>query len=375
VIVLQVNFDFAPALEDPEERREQYSTLTGWSEALLEAGADRVVVLQRFHRRATVTRHGVEYRFGRVREAMPNDVAAIEIAHVNGFGFPVRTRLLRAALPARTPLVVQDHGSGPPRTAAARAVRRRGFLPVDAFLFTAAELADPWRAADIIRHGQKVYEVPEASTALRPMARAAAREASGINGSPALLWVGRLNANKDPVTVLAGFERMLAAVPDASLTMIFGSDELLPDVRARLSASRALGQCVRLVGRVPHARLPAFYSAADIFVLGSHHESCGYALIEACACGAVPVVTSIPAFRAITGDGAPARLWPVGDHIALGHALIEMAGRDLGELRAEVALHFARELSWTAVGRRALHIYAEVRNRKLRNAGTEELRN
>ena len=38
-----------------------------------------------------------------------------------------------------------------------------------------------------------------------------------------------------------------------------------------------------------------------------------------------------------------------------------------GALRADVALHFARELSWAAVGRRALDIYAEVRARKLRS--------
>ena len=167
--------------------------------------------------------------------------------------------------------------------------------------------------------------------------------------------------------MLAGFELLAAWHPGASLTMVFGSDELLPDVRARLSASAALRQRVTLVGRVPHASLPAYYSAADVFVLGSHHESCGYALVEACACGAIPVVTGIPAFRAITGDGALGRLWPVDDHIGLGQALIEMAGRDLGGLRADVALHFASELSWTAVGRRALHIYAEVRKRKLRN--------
>jgi glycosyltransferase involved in cell wall biosynthesis len=274
-----------------------------------------------------------------------------------------------AALGPRTPIVVQDHASGPPRTAAARAVRRRGFFPVDAFLFTAVEQAAPWRTADIIRDCQTVYDVLEASTTLRPMARAAAREASGIAGSPALLWVGRLNANKDPLTVLAGFELMVARYPDASLTMVCGSDELLPAVREQLSASPVLGPRVRLVGRVPHAELPAYYSAADMFVLGSHHEGSGYALIEACACGAVPVVTSIPAFRAITGDGTQGRLWPVSDHIGLGQALIDMAGRDLGAVRAEVARHFARELSWTAVGRRALHIYAEVREQKLRSSG------
>jgi glycosyltransferase involved in cell wall biosynthesis len=360
VTVLQVNFDFAPTLADPDELLEQYSTLTGWSEALLEAGAAGVVVLQRFHRSATVTRKGIEYRFGRVRQAMPADLDAVEIAHVNGLGFPVRTRLLRAALRARTPIVVQDHASGPPGSGASRTVRRWGLRAVDAFLFTAVEQAAPWRAANVIRRKQPVHEVLEASTMLRPMARGAAREASGIEGYPALLWVGRLNANKDPLTVLAGFERMIAPHPDASLTMVFGSDELLPPVQARLSASPALGRRVRLVGYVPAARLPAYYSAADIFVLGSHHEGSGYALLEACACGEVPVVTSIPAFRAITGNGARGALWPPGDAAGLAHALLEIASRDLDALRADVALHFVRELSWAAVGRRALDIYAEV---------------
>jgi glycosyltransferase involved in cell wall biosynthesis len=235
---------------------------------------------------------------------------------------------------------------------------------VDAFLFTSARLADPWRAANIIRPHHHVYEVLEASTTLRPMARAAAREASGVTGSPALLWVGRLNANKDPLTVLAGFERIMKPHPDASLTMVFGSDELLPAIRARLSESPLLARRVRLVGRVPHGALPAYYSAADVFVLGSRHEGSGYALIEACACGAIPVVTDIPAFRVITGDGMRGALWPPGDDLGLASALLEMGGRDLGALRAGLAVHFAKELSWTAVGRRALEIYTEVRARR-----------
>jgi glycosyltransferase involved in cell wall biosynthesis len=263
-------------------------------------------------------------------------------------------------------LVVQDHASGlPPPSTAGRAIRRWGFRGVDTFLFTSARLADPWRAASIIRRRQLVHEVLEASTAVRPMARDTAREASGIAGSPALLWVGRLNANKDPMTVLAGFERIAVPYPEASLTMVFGSDELLPQVQAKVMASSALAGRVRLVGYVPPAELPAYYSAADIFVLGSHHEGSGYALIEACACGAVPVVTSIPSFRVITRDGAHGALWAPGDAIGLSHALSETAGRDLAALRADVTRHFASELSWKAVGRRALDIYAEVHARRL----------
>jgi glycosyltransferase involved in cell wall biosynthesis len=366
VIVAQVNFDFDRTLADPETLLERYTTLSGWSEALLEAGADRVIVLQRFGRRAIVRRNGVEYHFGRARDLFAANLQSVEVAHVNGLNFPVQTHRLRGLLRPRVPILVQDHATGlPPARAASRAIRRWGFRPVDAFLFTSARLADPWRAAHIIRRRHHhVYEVLEASTTLRPMARAAAREASGVSGSPALLWVGRLNANKDPLTVLAGFERIIVPHPDASLTMVFGSDELLPDIWARLSESPSLARRVRLVGYVPHDALPAYYSAADVFVLGSHHEGSGYALIEACACGAIPVVTGIPAFRVITGDGSRGALWPPGDAVGLAYALLEMGHRDLGALRADLAVHFAKELSWTAVGRRALDIYTEVRARR-----------
>ena len=184
-----------------------------------------------------------------------------------------------------------------------------------------------------------------------------------MDGSPALLWVGRLNANKDPLTVLDGFERSLSALPAATLTMIYAAEDLLPAVRERIEQSTVLRERVRLVGTVPHARLPEFYSAADLFVLGSHHEGSGYALMEASACGAVPVVTDIPTFRLLTG-GVVGALWTPGDAAAFSRALVEVSRRDLDAERAKLATYFASELSWEAVGRRAVEIYEDVVNRR-----------
>jgi hypothetical protein len=70
------------------------------------------------------------------------------------------------------------------------------------FLFAAAEHAEAWRRAGFISSSQATYQVMVASTTFRPVARAPARQESGVHGSPAMLWVGRLNANKDPLTVL-----------------------------------------------------------------------------------------------------------------------------------------------------------------------------
>jgi glycosyltransferase involved in cell wall biosynthesis len=106
--------------------------------------------------------------------------------------------------------------------------------------------------------------------------------------------------------------------------------------------------------------MAAFFSAADLFVAGSHHEGSGYSLMEACACGAVPVVTDIPTFRLLTGGvGA---LWRPGDAADCARALVEVASRDLDVERARLAEHFRTALTWDAVGTRALQIYGDVMN-------------
>jgi glycosyltransferase involved in cell wall biosynthesis len=128
--------------------------------------------------------------------------------------------------------------------------------------------------------------------------------------------------------------------------------------------SPALIGRVHLAGGVAHERMALYFSAADLFVVGSHHEGSGYSLMEACACGAVPVVTDIPTFRLMTG-GVVGALWTPGDAAGFSSALVEVSRRDLDAERARLVDRFARELSWQAIGRRAIEIYEEVLRRRL----------
>ena len=345
----------------------RYFTLTGWSEALLDAGARSVGVVQRFHRDLTLQRGGVRYLFRRRGLAAAVRQGAVpDLVHVNGLIFPACVWRLRRALPSDRAVVAQDHGNrlDPSHRGVVPGVRRalwrRGLRAADAFLFTSADQAGPWRLAGLIDAAQPVYEAIESGTTIRAAARAAAREVSLVAGSPALLWVGRLDENKDPLTVLAGFERAVAVLPNAQLTMVYGDDRLLSSVRARIEGSSALNGRVRLVGALPHERMAEFYSAADLFVSGSHHEGSGYALIEACACGAVPVVTHIPSFAALTSSGSLGAAWTPGDAGSFARALIDVSSRDLGAVSRRVAEHAERAFRWPAVGRRAMVVYREV---------------
>ena len=114
--------------------------------------------------------------------------------------------------------------------------------------------------------------------------------------------------------------------------MLFGDDTLLEGVQQRVRESALLRPAVMLSGRVSHDELPNYYSAADVFVSGSHSEGSDDVLIEAMSAGVVPVVSDIPSFRAIIGDcGAH---FSAGDAGAFATALVRTCSDDLVSSKA-----------------------------------------
>jgi glycosyltransferase involved in cell wall biosynthesis len=374
--IVIINYAYDPAYSTGSALLAHYYSLTEWAEALLAAGA-QVTVLQRYARDERIERAGVSYWL--VGDQLRPNLAPYQLplrlhrlaarlrpsaVHLNGLCFPLQSLALRAQLPRGSALLAQHHAERPapgrgPRGRLLRALSRAALRQADGLLFTADELAQPWRAIGAIGQGQLVRLVPEASTALAPIAYDRARAQSGICGDPALLWVGNLNSNKDPLAVLEGFAQALPALPKARLAMIYIEETLLPQVRARASQPDLAGR-VELRGRVAHGEMAAYYSAADLFVLGSHRESCGYALFEALACGATPLVTDIAAFRALTQRGVVGALWPPGNAAALAAALLRVAGGERAAQRHAAKSHFAQHLSWHRVAQQALDVYQEA---------------
>jgi glycosyltransferase involved in cell wall biosynthesis len=371
--VVMINYPL-PRTRSSEELLAEFHASSGWAEAVTRAGA-QVTVVQRFHEDGELWRNGVRYLLVRdgarplprawqiPRRAHAAAVAARpDVVHLQGEIFPLQTRALRLRLPARTPLLVQHHGGDAPRPHGRRGRLRLllaqiGLAAADGFLFTAEELAGPWRAAGIIKGDTPVYAVLEASTPLGPPAAPDVR----LRGAPALLWVGRLHPIKDPLTVLEGLARALRRLPGAALTMAYGSQELLAAVRERAGRADLRGR-VELLGRLPHGRLPHYYAAADMFVLGSRREGSGFALIEALACGLPPAVTDIPAFRAVTGERVGAH-WRPGDAESCAEALVAVARSGRAQQRLAAQERFATALSWEVVGREALAAYSDARER------------
>jgi glycosyltransferase involved in cell wall biosynthesis len=366
--VAQISFFNDPAGRLPEELLVAWPSLVDVADAACQAGA-RVSVVQACAHVQQLERGGVRYYFLPFGQSSPTGAhnralgellrtLAPDVCHVHGLGFH-QDVLALAAMVSRIPVVLQDHANRPPRLWR-RALWRRGMSVASGITFCSLAQARPFVDAGLIDSSTKLYAIPESTSRFTPGDQEQARRTSGLRGDPAVLWVGHLDANKDPLTILGGISDAARVLPGLQMYCCFGAAPLLRAVQVRIARDPLLRERVHLLGRVPHERIELLMRAADLFVLGSHREGSGFSLIEALACGLPPVVTDIPSFRTLTGVGTVGVLWPCGDPRALCAALLSI-GAHLGpERRAAVRTHFERELSFDALGLKLAAMYQDL---------------
>ena len=363
--VIQIGFFDDPQRRGPEELLRAWSTLADVAESAHSAGLD-ITVVQACAHRAQFERHGVHYRFlpfGFPLTAAPELAPLLrelrpDVLHVHGLDFHREVAWLAASLP-HVPIILQDHASRVPRWWRRRSWRRTMRCAAGVAFCSLAQ-SDPFARAGIIAAPTQRYAIPESTSRFSPGDSLAARRLTGIEGEPVLLWVGHLDANKDPLTILAGVSAAAAELPNLRLYCCFGTAPLGATVEERINSDPMLRGRVTLLGRVPHERVEELMRAADLFVLGSHREGSGYSVIEALACGLPPVVTDIPSYRELTAGGAVGELWRCGDAAGLAAALRRAAARPGPLARRAVLEHFERELSFSALGRKLAAMYADV---------------
>ncbi len=366
--VVQVNCARDRLRRPSADLLDAWPTLSSVAAAVRTTGANVTVVLSS-HSDVVCEREGVTFRFvaerctgrGPLSICAPLRLSRVvralqpDVIHVNGFGFPFHTRALCAH---HVPVLVQHHADNP--QGRLRLLKKWGLAKISGVAFTSSEQVRPFIANRYFGPATPVFEIPESSTQFQDGDVASARRATGVHGHPAILWVGHLNENKDPLTVLDGFALALQNLPDAELWFCYRTAPLLDRIQARLACDRKLAAHVHLLGPVGHAAVEQLCRAADFLALGSRQESCGYAVLEALACGATPILSNIPAFRAITGRGAVGALCEPGNAAAFATALETLCHRPIEVLRRRAIAHFRKELSFAVVGRKLLAAYEAI---------------
>jgi glycosyltransferase involved in cell wall biosynthesis len=82
-----------------------------------------------------------------------------------------------------------------------------------------------------------------------------------------------------------------------------------------------------MLGHIGSDALASWLGRAEIYVAASRSDSTSLSLLEAMACGAIPIVTDLEGNRQWVGDGDGARLFPPGDDVRLATAIEETLAR------------------------------------------------
>lgn len=352
--------------EDPHDRTPE-QLLTAWPSLvdIARAAADggcRVSVVQACARAAQLRADGIDYHFVPVAHLADCAVQLCgDVLHLHGLGASHTLQALRSA-GARGALLLQDHADRVPRFWWRRRSLRTALRLADAVTFCSAPQWRPFQQARLLAPHTRLYAVPESTSHFTPGDQADARRESGLHGNPCIAWVGHLDANKDPLTMLAGVARAMRELPELQLWCHFAAAPLRAAVERAIAEQPLLRGRVHLLGRATHRDVERALRAADLYVAASHREGSGYALIEALACGATPVVSDIPSFAALTGAhaGGVGGLWRVGDADDCAAALLRAWRQRAPDQRARVRRWFESQLSSAALGRRWRSIYDDL---------------
>ena len=247
----------------------------------------------------------------------------VEAHFVPNYGF-------LGALAGRHPLVVHAWGSdllrSPGRSPFHAARARYALARADLVVVDAPVLADAARGLGV--DPARLEVAPWGADLARfPLAPAAV--------APHVVSLRQLEPIYDVACLVDALPAVHAAVPGLRVT-IAGEGHLRSRLEAQVRA-RGVAACVRFVGRLPHAALPALLASAATVVSCARSDSTSISLLEAMASGATPVVTDLAGNRAWVSDGVEGRLFAVGDSAALAGTLIATLGDAAFRATARIA--------------------------------------
>jgi glycosyltransferase involved in cell wall biosynthesis len=164
-----------------------------------------------------------------------------------------------------------------------------------------------------------------------------------------VLSVGRLSPIKDYGTLIEAADILVNQQGQRELRFVVVGDVGTPEqvaYRERLLAEvqrRGLNDCFEFVGAVPYQQVVEYYQQADLFVNLSHTDSLDKAVLEAMACGVVPL-TCNPAFAPLLDALAPRLMFPAGnaegltDRIARLIEFLEMERKTIGKKAQSIVI-------------------------------------
>jgi glycosyltransferase involved in cell wall biosynthesis len=357
------SYVYTSEFNDPVKWLNRISFYTGVLDEL--AKNHQVVSIEQIDYEGEYVKNGVQYLFKRFSHSLfPLESHRFikqlkpDVVVIQGLHFPLQVMQLRLLLGTKKKIIIQNHAEKP-FTGVKKHLQKLAGKFTDAYLFASHNMGVEWVEKGNLTSVNKIHEVMEVSSVFTPMDKTEAKQKTGSTGAPVFLWVGRLNDNKAPLTVVKAFLQYVNVQPDARLYMIYHTDELLPQIKTELNAS-ANGTAIKLIGKVPHHELQYWFNSADIIISGSYYEGSGTAVCEAMSCGCMPLVTDINSFRMITDDGRCGLLYEAGNEAALLSALMQTQQINIADKQKASLEYFRSNLSFEAIAKRFEEVVTSI---------------
>lgn len=178
-------------------------------------------------------------------------------------------------------------------------------------------------------------------------------------GLPAhfILYVGALEPRKNLCNLLTAHSLLPQSLRQKYPLILVGAQGWINNEIMELIHRQAAH--TRLVGHVPLADLPAFYSACDLFAYPSWYEGFGLPVLEAMACGRPVLASEDPALMELCeGNAIHAQ---ASDIDALAKALRQiLEDQDLRQNLGQAARKRAQDFSWATAGQRHLQLFSQL---------------
>jgi glycosyltransferase involved in cell wall biosynthesis len=305
--IIFLSYNYSADIKSPDEWIKRINFYIGWSEYL--AQKHTVIRVDQINYKGDFKHNGIQYYCiddGKKKNYFPRKLNRFvrnlepDVVIVSSFLFPLQVIQLRFCLGKKVKLIIQHHAEKP-FIGLKKLVQRYASSKTDAFLFTSYETGAEWVQKNNLDKINKIHELLEVSSLFCSIEKQSAIKITKASGSPAFLWVGRLNSNKDPLTAVRAFLKFAIFHPTAKLYMIYHTSELALEIESLLSISSEKSSVV-LVGGKNHDELLYWFNSVDFYISASHYEGSGTALCEAMSCGCVPIVSNIPSFKTIAGN-------------------------------------------------------------------------
>jgi glycosyltransferase involved in cell wall biosynthesis len=187
----------------------------------------------------------------------------------------------------------------------------------------------------------------------------AARRAARLpEHGPLIVSIARFHPVKDQATLVRGFARALAQVPEARL--ILAGDGPLKSALEQLARELRVADRVHFLG--VRTDVPLLLQAADVFCLTSLSEAASLTVLEAMAAGRPIVLTDVGGNPELVRNEHEGLLVPRGDAAAVGNAIVRLlSDRRLAErLAAAAASRVRQEYPLSATIGRYYELYEEL---------------